>query len=92
MSVKLRTRHYNSLEPIEVGVDELAPVGTVRVCDEPEVRVERLGRLVVERIEEVDAVLVGLVREVGEKALVNKVLHLLASDLARIKKVKQLFK
>ena len=41
----------------------------------------RLGRLVVQGVEKIDPELVGLVGEVGEQALVDEVLHLLACDL-----------
>lgn len=64
-------------------MDELAPVRAVGVSDQPEVGVEGLRGLVVERVEEVDAVLISLVRKVGEQTLMNKVLHLLASNLEK---------
>ena len=54
---------------------------SVGIGDEPEVGVEGLGRLIVERVEEVDTVLVDLVREVAEQSLVDQELHLPLGNL-----------
>ena len=48
---------------------------------QPEVGLEGLRGLVVERVEEVDSVLVDLVREVRAETLADHLLELLAGDL-----------
>jgi len=59
-------------------------VGSERVGNEPQVGMERFRRLVVERVKEVDSVLVDLVREVAKETLVDEVLHLLLGHLLGI--------
>ncbi len=56
-------------------------MGSERVGNEPQVGMERFRRLVVERVKEVDSVLVDLVREVAKETLVDEVLHLLLGHL-----------
>lgn len=66
-------------------------MSVVAVCDQPQVSVERLCSFVVHWVEEVHPVLVCFVREVGKKALVNKVVQLLLGYLKILIKGKRLY-
>ena len=74
---------YNLLELVEVRVNQLAAMSIMAVGDQPQVGVEGLCRLVVQRVEEVHPVLVCFVGEVGKQALMNQVVQLLLCYLQR---------
>ena len=73
------------LVPLEESWDQLfSALVIVQISHKPKISMERLGLLVVQGIEKVNSVLVGLVREISVQALLHQVAHLHASNIGSV--------